>query len=430
MKGFLACVMIAGVLATGNARAQWTVQASPVKNNLTAVAFRGNQLGYAVGEEGVILLTRDGGKKWEQLKSPVKENLTSVTILDSKTVMITSNRSSGDAAVYESKDQGRSWVRVLTDSRGFIGTRSPDKSLYTASSHVFKSGDNGKHWDTGQSLNLTTTYSRIQFADASTGIIGGNISGVLTYSTELTRTADSGKTWYDLDNFSYPNANGYAAMSMVNSDSVFLFTNYYNRYLPGDSCQLILLTNFRLVRILGLKSWKFDYRIINQSFADRVSDCRFFSSGRAYTIGDKGIIYTSNKYGNRWKTDYEGKVPLNAIFMNDELNGFAVGDGGLILKRTAGKAAVAAPLQVDMKLYPNPAAAQAYAEFNLPKDMNIAINISDAQGNVRSQVSPRNYNKGLQKVTIPAGKLQNGVYHVQLVSNGQLLASKEMVIMH
>lgn len=414
----------------GNVNAQWTVQASPVKNNLNAVAFRGAKLGYAVGEGGVILFTNDGGKKWEQLKSPVQEDLTSVTIIDSAGVMITTNRSAAEAAVYESKDRGQNWYRVLSDTRIFVATRSQDKSFYSTSSHVYKSTDNGRNWEKGASLNLTSTYTKIEFSDSLTGLIAGNISGVLKYSTEMLRTADAGNNWYVLDNFSYPNANGYAAVNAINKDSVYLFSNFYNHFSPGDSCQLTLLTNFKLAKSLSSYIWKFDSKIINQSFPDRINDCRFFSSGKGYTAGDKGIIYTTNNSGKKWAKDYKGNIPVKAIYMLDEETGYAVGEGGLILKRTARAPAAVAPLKIDTKVYPNPASSQVCVEFTAAKDMDIAVNISDAQGNVRSQISARTFSKGAQKITVPVGKLQNGLYHIQLVSKAQVVASKEIVIMH
>ena len=53
---------IAGTLICSQAKAQWNMQASPVKTNLTAVSFKGSRLGYAAGEKGTLLITNDGGK--------------------------------------------------------------------------------------------------------------------------------------------------------------------------------------------------------------------------------------------------------------------------------------------------------------------------------------------------------------------------------
>lgn len=412
------------------AKAQWTKQASPVKTNLTAVTFRGGKLGFAAGEKGTLLITKDGGKNWTQLKTPVAENITSVTIIDSSAVMITSNYDGTGAAIYESKDQGQNWVRTLSDTRTFVATRSQDKSLYSTSSHIYKSADKGRNWEKGNALNLTSIYSKIEFSDSSTGFIAGNISGVLQYSTEMLRTADAGNTWYVLDNFSYPNANGYAAENAINKDSVYLFSNFYNHFSPGDSCQLSLLTNFRLVKSLSNYVWKFDSKIINYSFPDRINDCRFFSSGKGYTAGDKGVIYVTSNSGKKWVKDYKGTTPVKAIFMLDEETGYAVGESGLILKRTAAISIATAKSAMDIKVYPNPASSQAYIEFSADKNIDITVNITDAQGNIRSQIITKNYSKGAQKIMIPVSKLQNGLYHVQLVSKAQILASKELVVMH
>ena len=212
MKWILKGAFIAGTLICSQAKAQWNIQASPVKTNLTAVSFKGSRLGYAAGEKGTLLITNDGGKNWIQLKTPVTGNITSVTIIDSNAVMISSNDDGAGAFIYESKDQGQNWVRVLSDTRTFVGAKSQDKSLYSTSSYIYKSTDRGRNWEQGAPLNLTSTYTRIEFSDSSTGLIAGNIAGILKYSTQMLRTADAGKNWFVLDNFSYPNANGFAAL--------------------------------------------------------------------------------------------------------------------------------------------------------------------------------------------------------------------------
>ena len=161
----------------------------------------------------------------------------------------------------------------------------------------------------------------------------GNISGFVTYSADFLRTFDGGNHWYHNDPFKFPNANGFTAMNSLAPDSVFMFTNFYNRFLEGDSSQLIFLYNFRL-RTLD-SSVVFKTAIVIKSFPDIIRDCKFFTSGIAYAAGDKGVIYASKDRGKTWKPDYKNTTGLHALFMLNERRGYAVGNKGLILKRNS-----------------------------------------------------------------------------------------------
>jgi photosystem II stability/assembly factor-like uncharacterized protein len=53
----------------------WTPANSPVKTSLMAVAFRDSENGVAVGLDGVILTTRDGGHAWAENAKVTREHL-------------------------------------------------------------------------------------------------------------------------------------------------------------------------------------------------------------------------------------------------------------------------------------------------------------------------------------------------------------------
>jgi len=72
---------------------------------LHAVAFADKGRGYAVGEQGIILRTDDGGKTWKDLESSVRTNLFAVSVLSRDDVLI-----AGDMGrVLASRDGGLTW---------------------------------------------------------------------------------------------------------------------------------------------------------------------------------------------------------------------------------------------------------------------------------------------------------------------------------
>jgi len=328
---FLVVSFLAFIFLINSSFAQWTKQTSPVKADLYDVAFANLKFGYAVGATGTVLKTTNGGNTWVKVTAPDSADIISVAVVDTSLVIVTTNAAFGSANIYESANQGKSWHKTLTDLRPFYATAPSANNLYSASSKIYNSKNFGKDWQSQKPLNSTSTYTQINFSDNNNGIVAGNISGILTYSADFVRTVN-GKDWYSGDAFSFPNANGFSSFSAVTADSVYMFTNFYNRFTPGDSSQLILLTGFHLQKVSQL--WVFYSKILINSIQDVINDCKFFSGGVAYAVSKAGIIYnSSNNYA--FKKEYNGEVALHAIYMLDKKNGFAVGDGGLILKRQA-----------------------------------------------------------------------------------------------
>lgn len=407
--------------------AQWVQQKAPTQNNLKAISFYNNRIGFAVGDGGTVLRTKDGGQTWQLMTAPSKDNLTSVTLLDSGIVIVTTASWESSPMVYRSEDAGATWLKSVSDTRNFYAAKTPSQRLFAVSDHIYESDDAGKQWAPHKDLNNTSTYSYIGFSDEQTGMIAGNVSGAYTYSTEFVRTADGGKNWYNSFPYDFPNDNGFSSLDFVNADTAFMFTNHYNRYSPGDSCQLIMLSHFRLRKGLSDYEWHFNSKVLVPSFPDRLNACKFFGNGKAYTVSDKGIIYSSINYGKNWKEEYTGKSILHGIYMFNENTGFVVGDGGLILKKDSMVKNVAAK-QLLVKLYPNPADDKATLSFTLEKQMKISVQVTDANGNIVLTKAAVSLEKGEQQLSLPSSNLQRGIYQVTLLSNGKVLGTTKLII--
>jgi len=427
MKHFLSVTFLFSVF-TCKSLAQWTQQLSPVKSDLKDVAFYSNNVGYAVGAQGTLIRTLNGGKSWKQVTSPDSSDLNSVTILDSLSVMVTTAATFGTGAVFESNDQGKTWHKTLFDTRDFYATSIGRKRLFSISAGVYRSGNGGVKWQQQQPLNSTTIYGGVVFNDAQNGMIAGNVGGILTYSADLLKTTD-GSHWYPLDPFSFPNANAYSALTMLDPDHIILVTNFYNKFSPGDSSQIILLTDFNLSKDFVDSSWKFRYRIINPAFNDRVSDCKFFSEGKGFITSKTGVIYRTPTFGKKLIKEYQGKTPLNALCMLNENTGFTVGDGGLILKREE-KAKEAPASIITVKLYPNPAVNHTVASFVLNESKPLAIQVSDEQGNMVWLQPEKTFANGNQELSIPVNNLRHGIYQVNILSKGKMMGRSRLLVAH
>lgn len=407
--------------------AQWVQQASPVKNDLADIAFFSPSVGYAVGTHGTVIRTRDGGKTWQPVTAPDSSDIISVTATDSLGVMVTTSSAFGTGAVFQSKDQGNTWRKTLVDTRSFYATAINQQKLYSASSSIYASANAGVNWQKQKPLNGTSLYTKLDFTDEKNGMVAGNISGILTYSADILKT-NNGNNWYKLDVFSYPNSNAYSAFSALNADKVVLVNNFYNRFSPGDSSQVVLLSGFRLARdTFGDTVWKFKYNILNRSFREHVSDCKFFLNGKGFVSSYTGGIYSTSNLGKKLTEEYKSKAAINALFMLNETTGYAVGQGGLILKRDI-KTVVAPIASMRVKLFPNPSRNNTVVSFKLDEAKSIAVQVVNGQGNIVWLQKEKLFNTGDQQLQLPVSKLQPGLYQVNLLSNGIVIGNSQLMV--
>lgn len=328
-------IFMLAAMSTGSIQAQWQQQTSPTTNTLNDIYFADAQRGIAVGAKGTIIKTSNGGTNWQLVNAFTSDDLVSVYMADSLNVFVSSaSAGSNSSTVYKSINGGKSWTKSESDFLPFYITGTPNRKLFSVSRNIYESSDLGNNWTNRAVINSTSNCTHISFADNNTGMAAGNISGILSYSAIFMRSADGGRTWYANYPFSFPNFNGFTAMNSLSPDSVFMFTNYYKNFQEGDSSQLILMTNFKLAAHGGPDEWEFKSTIVVKSFHDKIRDCKFFASKIAYAAGDKGIIYASKDGGKNWKADYKGNISVKSLFMFNEGRGFAVGDKGLILKRS------------------------------------------------------------------------------------------------
>lgn len=66
------------ILRSSDGGVTWDGVPSPVKSSLTSVAFRDEAHGIAVGLEGMVLVTEDGGRHWRQAVRVTREHLFAV----------------------------------------------------------------------------------------------------------------------------------------------------------------------------------------------------------------------------------------------------------------------------------------------------------------------------------------------------------------
>jgi photosystem II stability/assembly factor-like uncharacterized protein len=296
---------------------------------LHAVQFWDNREGWAVGEEGVIWHTIDGGKHWERQPSGVRASLRSLHFLDPYTGWVVGREElpggGSSGVVLFTKDGGLKWQRLM--------------------------------------LNMLPGLNRVRFIDEKAGYKVGYLvgDGSDTHPSGVFVTLDSGRTWQPVpgarssswlaaafaDNGEGALAGAWNRLATVRKDRVFQVNmdtlggrSLRDVQLRGDDGLAVGQGGLilRSERTRG-STWKY----VNLDVAENVRRAWDFHAAHGvgdhyWVVGRPGSValHSANR-GQSWQVVRTGQqLPLNGIFFTDEQHGWAVGELGAILATSDG----------------------------------------------------------------------------------------------
>lgn len=172
----------------------WRQVEVPTRSGLNAVFFHDRNLGWAVGHDGVIVRTEDGGVTWDRVYwAPEDEN----PLMD----VWFKNPDEGFAvgaygAFFETVDGGLTWSsRFISDYDFHLNQIAPAESgvLYLAAEAGFfyRSSDGGSNWE-----EMPSPYEGSYF-----GVLPLEGESVLAFGLRghLFRSDNGGETWVEID---------------------------------------------------------------------------------------------------------------------------------------------------------------------------------------------------------------------------------------
>jgi photosystem II stability/assembly factor-like uncharacterized protein len=304
---------------------------------LHAVQFINAQEGWAVGDEGVILKTIDGGQTWERLASGTRASLRGVHFV---------NGFFGWVVGREELPHGLGSVGVLLFTRDGGVNWQPllENSLPGLNQVRFVEEQAG-------------VVDQVKLADSQTGFIFGDSNEL--FPTGVIKTTDGGKSWAPVPG---PRATTWLDGRFAKGPEGIL-VGAWSRFAKVRPDKFSMGNGQELVKDLGGRSLR------GVVWLDR----------RALAVGDGGLIAISESEGSKWDTvklnlplevlqalDFRGihgvgtrawavgrpgsvilhtadqgktwklqrtkqNLPLNGVFFRDELVGWAVGEGGTIV---------------------------------------------------------------------------------------------------
>ncbi|HZS46334.1 MAG TPA: YCF48-related protein [Blastocatellia bacterium] len=249
---------------------------------LTKVFFLDANEGWAVGRNGVILHTGNGGGDWSPQPSSTDENLIDIQFINKTTGWAVSvNR------VLSTSNGGRTWSDV-----------------WDTSTINLSEGESGA--DTG--IQFQAAMISIAFYDANHGwalALGWDPSAG-KYSTPLVlNTNDAGKSW-DWQVIDQE----YGLIAVADSKTCII---------AGKLGRLAQTTD-------GGKTWERRSSLTE----DDILGVSFSSPKQGWAVGSHGTIISSNDGGRTWEvvykqSDNDHPIELHAIHFNDQSHGAAAG---------------------------------------------------------------------------------------------------------
>lgn len=361
------------VLKTTNGGTDWLIKSAGFKQRLYSVRFANSYYGWAVGDSGLILRTNNGGANWIKQTSGTENILRSVFFINSRTGWVV-----GNSVILKTTNRGMSWVNQYAD------TMKPFYSVFFINSNTgwitgystLKTTNGGVDWV----IKVSKTNRRsVSFADLNTGwVVGGSYT--------LNKSTDGGETWGAHD----------------------LFID------EGDSPP----ATFTCVNFINVNT---GWYTVSHSFGGR-------------------IIMTTNS-GLNWINDYPTtrNRRLYGVFARSTNYAWAVGQNGTILRRTVitgnTNNGSAIPLTYSLSQnYPNPFNPSTKIRFSIPPSKgargmtNIKLIVYDILGRQVSTLINSQLQPGAYEVEFNGTDFPSGVYFYKLVAD-DFTETKKMIML-
>lgn len=399
----------------------WISQNSGTTQALNSVYFCNINTGFAVGDNGTIVKTTNGGSNWFPVNSPFSINYGYVIMFGSDSVIIASKVT--DTLLY-SVNSGANWI---------IREATPN-SYSTQACMCFVNFNNGVFYRSGiyitanAGINWTYIYTSlgvrsVSFVNSQTGWMAGTYT--LPYPppygtnySEIRKTTNAGVNW----------VTQFSAQEQSFSMRWAYMINENTGIANGNP------TSWSLYRTVnGGVNWSSGvtgagaFQIYNEmSFPD-------YTTG--YLTGLSQTIKTTSG-GANWFT-LTTPHPANTykdVHFADSFTGWLVGTGGIILKSVSGgitgisSGNETTGSYVLEQNYPNPFNQLTIINCQLPIRANVEIIIYDVSGKKVSVLVDKNQNAGKYEVRFDAEKIGSGVYFYQLIADGKVIQTRKMAI--
>jgi len=295
-------------------KAGWSAPTpAPTTEDVRDVKFVNTSTGWAVGSNGMIIKTTDGGASWVAQASGVTSALTSVDFFDPDNGWVV-----GPAVILRTTNGGDTWTRQnvgnVSEYYKVVFADATTGYALCKWGSVFKTIDGGEHWT--HSTATQDYQGDIQFIDASTGWLAtiGSVNG------GIYKTTNGGVSW------------GQQPTGFVFDVSGVHFINATTGWAVSPSGWIIKTTN-------GGASWV----VQRQGDLKRLVAVDFVDALNGWVVGGDlgdsgGIILRTTDGGATWVPQASGAAnpSLCSVDAVNPATAWVAGYGGTLVGTTTG----------------------------------------------------------------------------------------------
>lgn len=401
----------------------WNTEYSGTTKDLEDICFTDSNNGWAVGLNGTILKTTNGGGDWTSHSLSSENNLFHVTFIDAKTGWVDGYDTNYSAISYKTTDGGKTWISKLVGKNRIYFI---NKNIgWAIGNGIYKTINGGESWFLQSIADSIADYvlSDIFFTDENNGVAVGGGSGYRYFDWGyILRTTNGGDTWT-------PQLNRYEFHSL---NSVF-FIDAKNGWAVGGVNWGIFESSAFLRTTDGGETW------IEQpsEISHPLSGVYFTDANNGLVVGTSGTILRTTNGGKNWVLQTSGtSVSLSAVSFADANNVIVVGSNGKILRSTNG-GATSVPYNLKDKLpshfllsqnYPNPFNPTTTIIYSIPKQSLVTLKIYDILGREITTLVNEEKIAGTYKIDFNALSLASGVYFYRLEA-GIYISTKKLILL-
>ena len=376
---------------TGTIYAQWEVKhVSETNTTLNVIKFYNEDIGFAMGNDGLILKSTDQGESWLEIDDIIEGDIQDFDFISTDVIVLVSTGFFGNAEferfIYFSEDSGSSWHASFIESGSFNSVHffNDTLGLVSGSHNILRTDDGGSYWhevynitqngfDYGSISQMDFVNDNIGYA-IGTGRVTGEDGQILSF---LLKTTDAGQSWQHI----------------AEIDS-WLKTAYFMDENTGYIADAL----YTYKTIDGGMSWD------TLNHLSGVVDFSWPSSGIGYTVNRPeayipgvNTVFAIGKTidaGAHWSGSYNDGAHLESVFFLNDTLGFVAGDYSIIMKTTSGGGEITGdypwhiftntiekPLHTnDLEVYPNPASNEIHIEGITAIDPNVQLDIYTISG--------------------------------------------------
>lgn len=301
----------------------WSRQESGTMAWLRAVYFLDEQKGWAVGGNGALLSTVDGGGKWQVQRRPSEDTLRDVYfasdqlgwLVCDRSIYLLKTKEEPRSYLLKTIDGGTTWKRVEATGKDIdvqllrvVFADAEHGYVFGEEGALYVTDDGGNSW-THQNVPTRHLLLGGAFLNPYAGWIVGAGNTIL-------QTSDGGAQWHF----------GQAPLNAETRFNAITFADARHGWVVGSRGVVLATTN-------GGRTWQ-----AQESAANGIDlfDVKFLDAKEGWAVGAEGTIIHTLDGGAHWRAESsETHHPLERLFFVNHTRGWAVGFGGTIINYTS-----------------------------------------------------------------------------------------------